>query len=318
VATHGVWLALSWVIGFHLIAYFVSPYELIGSLIPERRVDTAAFGFHVAFTLVTYLDMGIVRQSFCRYLCPYARFQSVLFDRDTLVVGYDADRGEPRGKRGSTEGDCVDCSLCVQVCPTAIDIREGLQLECIACTQCIDACDGVMERLGRATNLIGYRSLRSLEGGGPVRLLRPRVVVYGTSIALVIVAFVALVQTRVPLGLTVTHNRDSLYSQGADGRVGNAFDLRLENRDRVEHVLRLRLEEPGFELVAGQNPVTLAPISALDARVFVMAPHDGAKVESLHVVAESIEADGPSVVRPAHFLRPVGNPAAGMETKHGS
>ena len=148
VLTHVFWLAASLVVGFHLVAYFVAPYELWARITGPGAAGTAG-GFLVAATVLAYADFVIIKQTFCKTLCPYARFQSVLFDRDTLVIGYDQTRGEPRGKRGRAEGDCVDCGLCVRVCPTGIDIRDGLQLECITCTQCIDACNGVMAQLGR-------------------------------------------------------------------------------------------------------------------------------------------------------------------------
>jgi polyferredoxin len=127
----------------------------------------ASMGFWIAGSALCYLDFAIVRQTFCKYLCPYARFQSVLLDSDSLVVAYDTGRGEPRGKmrRDGERGDCVDCGLCVAICPTDIDIRQGLQMECIGCTQCIDACDGVMTRVGRPTGLIAYRSLAAAARG---------------------------------------------------------------------------------------------------------------------------------------------------------
>ncbi|MEN8159083.1 MAG: cytochrome c oxidase accessory protein CcoG, partial [Myxococcota bacterium] len=158
--THVVWMAASLVVGFHVVGYFVPPYTLLERL--AAGPSGTAFGFLAVTSLLAYLDFAFVRQTFCKALCPYARFQGVLLDRDSLVIGYDVWRGEPRGKVGSTDGDCVDCRLCVQVCPTGIDIRNGLQLECIACTQCIDACDGVMARLGRPRGLIDYRSWVSL------------------------------------------------------------------------------------------------------------------------------------------------------------
>jgi cytochrome c oxidase accessory protein FixG len=269
-ATHAAWLVASLVIGFHVVAYFVPPATLLERL--AHGPTGPAFGFLAAATALAYLDFAWVRQTFCKVLCPYARFQGVLLDRDSLVIGYDARRGEPRGKKGATTGDCVDCRLCVQVCPTGIDIREGLQLECIACTQCIDACDGVMAQLGRPRGLIDYRSWVSLEGLRKVRLLRPRVAVYAALLALVTASFVTALGARVPIGLRVLHNSESLTTRAADGRLGNAFTLRVENRDRVERRLRLRVEGDGFDLVAGVNPLVVAPTSAVEARVFVMAP----------------------------------------------
>jgi len=310
-ATHICWFALSAGVAFHLVGYFVSPYELIGRF-RTGQVSGAAIGFLTVVSVVTYLDFAIVRQTFCKYLCPYARFQGVLFDRDTLVVGYDGARGEPRGKRGAAKGDCVDCGLCVRVCPTGIDIRDGLQLECIACTQCIDACNGVMARLERAPDLIGYRSWVSLEGLRSARLLRPRVVVYGAMLLGVVAIFAVQIVSRVPMGFAVAHNRDALFSRMADGRLGNAFTLHLENRDRAPRSFRIRLEssapeEEPFELIAGVNPVLVAATHSIEARVFVMAPADwSARGDSgeLRFVLEDVERPTRRVVHRAHFLTP--------------
>jgi len=303
-ATHLVLLLASAVIGFHLVGYFRSPYELLPAL-AAGRFTGPSLGFLAVATALSYLDFVFLRQTFCKYLCPYARLQSVLFDRDTLVVGYDAARGEPRGKRGRAAGDCVDCGLCVAVCPTGIDIRRGLQLECIACTQCIDACNGVMQKLGRAPNLIGYSSLVAATGERAVRLLRPRVALYGALLAAVAVAFVVLAARRLPMELTVAHNRDLLTSRAADGRVGNAFTLRIENRDRVEREFALGLAEPGFELVAGVNPVRVPATSALETRVFVLAasePEGGSA--PLTFVLDRRGEGGGRVRRAVRFLAP--------------
>ena len=304
VAKHGVLLLASVVVGFHVVGYFRSPYELLPALL-AGQVSGASVGFLAATSLLSYVDFVLVRQTFCKYLCPYARFQSVLFDRDTLVVGYDERRGEPRGKPGKVAGDCIDCGLCVAVCPTDIDIRKGLQLECIACTQCIDACDGVMEHLGRAPNLIGYRSLVSLTGEREARLLRPRVALYGALLAAVGVGFAVLLEARLPMDLQVTHNREALAGRSGDGRLGNAFVLRIENRDRAPHAFSLALAEPGFELVAGVNPIPVAATSAVEARVFVLAaagtlPAPDAPLT--FVLERAGGAEGGRVVRAARFL----------------
>ncbi len=301
IATHVAWIACSVVIGFHLVGYFRSPYQMLsGSFGP------ASLGFLAAASILAYLDFVWIRQTFCKWLCPYARFQGVLFDRDTLVIGYDVRRGEPRGKRGRAAGDCVDCGLCVAVCPTGIDIRHGLQLECIACTQCIDACNGVMSRLGRERNLIGYRSLVALEGLRPARLLRPRVVAYGTLLVGFAVAFAVLLGNRLPMELTVAHNRDSLFTRTADGRVGNAFTLHVENRDRSERVFHLSIEDAeDFDLVAGINPLRVGPTSAVEARVFVVARGDEPREpREIRFVLE--DADDPSrhIVRSTSFFVP--------------
>ncbi len=275
VATHGVWIALSLAIGFHLVGYFHSPYDLVEQAVVNGRLYPTALGFLLVTAGLAYFDFVFLKQTFCKYLCPYARFQGVLMDRDSLVVGYDARRGEPRGKRGKAEGDCVDCGLCVAVCPTDIDIREGLQLECIACTQCIDACNGVMAKLGRAPDLIAYRSLVGLEREREIRILRPRVLAYGAMLAAVVVGFVALVGAREPMDLHVARNRSALSATLADGRVGNSFTLHIQNRDREAHRFRIRLAEEGYDLLAGVNPITVEATSAVETSVFVVAQGAG-------------------------------------------
>jgi cytochrome c oxidase accessory protein FixG len=314
---HAVLLAASAAIGFHLVGYFRSPHELLPALL-GGRLSGPSVAFLGAATALSYFDFVWLRQTFCKFLCPYARFQGVLFDPDTLVVGYDARRGEPRGKlakraaAGAASGDCVDCGLCVAVCPTGIDIRKGLQLECIACTQCIDACDGVMGRLGRPRNLIGYRSLVGLTGERRARVLRPRVVVYAALLAAVAVSFGVLAARRLPMELYVAHNRDALTTRSADGRLGNSFTLHIENRDRAERRFALSLAEPGLELLAGVNPVVVPAMSAVETRVFVLA--EAGRVSGpdlpIHFVLDREEAGG-RVVRAARFL------AAGSGGAHG-
>jgi cytochrome c oxidase accessory protein FixG len=309
VLTHGVWLVLSFAIAFHLVGYFVSPYALLAE-IEAGTLSATVLGFLVVTTLICQLDFVVVRQTFCKYLCPYARFQSVLMDRDSLVVAYERLRGEPRGKKGTTEGDCVDCGLCVQVCPTDIDIREGLQLECIACTQCIDACDGVMQKLGRAPGLIAYRSLAGLERLGGPRLLRARVVVYGVLLLAAVGAFVASLGGRQPWDLAVMHNREQLVSQAADGRLGNAFTLRIENRSREPRRFQIGIEgDEGLQLIAGINPVAVAATSSVEARVFVLAPAGGALHRDLRFVLEPEGAPDRRLVRDTHFISLGGNGA---------
>jgi len=304
-ASHAAWAALSLVIGFHLVAYFGSPRALAADLLHASASPTR-LGFLAAASVLAYLDFGVVRQTFCKYLCPYARFQGVMFDAETLVVAYDPGRGEPRGKRGKTTGDCVDCGLCVAVCPTGIDIRRGLQLECIACTQCIDACDGVMQKLGRAPKLIGYRSLVGLEHGRRARLARPRVLIYAGLLAAVSAGFAVALAGRSPFQLYVAHNAASLTATLADGRLGNAYTLRVENRDRAAHRLQLSLDAPaGFDLLAGVNPVELEPTSTRELRVFVAAPRgspDGDGRAPIAFALSDVERPALRVQRSAMFL----------------
>ncbi len=302
-ATQLVWLGLSALIGFHLVSYFCSPRELAHDLL-HANVSGARLGFLGASAALAYFDFGLVRQTFCKYLCPYARFQGVLFDAETLVVAYDSARGEPRGKRGTTRGDCVDCRLCVAVCPTGIDIRAGLQLECIACTQCIDACDAVMAKLERAPRLIGYRSVAS-DAARRAPFLRPRVLAYGALLLAAVVSFAAAVALRVPFDLLVAHNTTSLSATLADGRLGNAYTLRVENRGRVPRRLELSLDAPpGFALLAGINPIALDPVSTRELRIFVAAPREigAARAESISFALSDLDRPSLRVRRAATFI----------------
>jgi cytochrome c oxidase accessory protein FixG len=307
VATHGAWVAISAIVGLHLVGYFHSIYDLIASL-RSAQWTGASMGFWIAATGLSYADFGLVQQTFCKYLCPYARFQSVLLDGDSLVVAYDVGRGEPRGKRAAQDkGDCVDCGLCVAVCPTSIDIRNGLQLECIGCTQCIDACNGVMARVGRAPDLIAYRSLASLEGRR-TRLLRPRVAIYGALLVAAAIGFAVTLTNRAPLALEVERNRSALFQRMGDGRIGNAYTLHVQNRDRSERAYRIRIEAPAsYELVAGVNPLHVPATTSISASVFVLASPDSAVDEHgtrIRFVLEDSERPGRSVVRDTSFVAP--------------
>jgi len=309
VATHVAWIAVSGIVGLHLVGYFRSPYELIGAL---RHGDLAgaSMGFWIAGAALCYLDFALVRQTFCKYLCPYARFQSVLLDSDSLVVAYDLERGEPRRKKRAERkgGDCVDCGLCVAVCPTDIDIRKGMQMECIGCTQCIDACDGVMNRIGRPLGLIGYRSLASLEGRR-TRLLRPRVVIYGVLLVASVLGFGAAIVAREPLSLEVERNRTSLYQRSADGRIGNAYTLHVQNRERQDHVYRIGIDAPArFQLVAGVNPLPIPATGDVTASVFVLAQPDATAEDEdgtpIRFHLENVERPGRKIARDSTFLAP--------------
>jgi len=239
-AKHGAWIAVALWTGFTFVGYFTP--------IRELTVEVAAFAaggwslFWILFYgLATYGNAGWMREQVCKYMCPYARFQSAMFDPDTLIVTYDRERGEPRGvgsKKSSRAeqnlGDCVECKLCVQVCPTGIDIRDGLQYECIGCAACIDACDHVMEKAGMSKGLIRYSTERALEQhyaatGIWGHVLRPRVLVYSGILAAVTVALAVAVAMRVPLKVDVIRDRGALAREVEDGLVENTYRLQVMN-----------------------------------------------------------------------------------------
>ncbi len=237
---HAVWILFSLWTGFTFVGY-VTPIRTLAA-----ELWTVALGPWETFWILfygfaTYGNAGWLREQVCIYMCPYARFQSAMFDKNTLVVSYDTGRGEPRGSRkrsddraGKGLGDCVDCTLCVQVCPTGIDIRNGLQYQCIACGACADVCDSVMAKMGYPEGLIRYTSENALEGK-PWKLIRPRVLVYSSLLAAIAVALVIAVLLRVPLQMDVLRDRNTLYRDTPDGRIENVYTLKIMNMDSAPH-----------------------------------------------------------------------------------
>ena len=259
---HGMWLGFAFYTGFTFVAYFYPAPDLVYDLLTGQAGLMAA-AWVVFFTLATYINAGWLREQVCIYMCPYARFQSVMFDQDTLIVSYDEKRGEPRGarKRGSDPvsqglGDCISCQLCVQVCPTGIDIREGLQYQCIDCALCVDACDSVMEKMGYQPGLIRYTSERQLSGEA-THWLRPRLVAYAGVLVLMCTVFFWYILSRVPLEMTVIRDRNQLYIQTAAGQLENIYSLQILNMDQVSHRYRISIEGLDNARILGQREVAL-------------------------------------------------------------
>jgi len=194
----------------------------------------------VFYGCATYGNAGWLREQVCKYMCPYARFQSAMFDDDTLTISYDEKRGDPRGSRkagsdyrGAGLGDCINCTMCVQVCPTGIDIRDGLQYECIGCSACIDVCDDVMDKMSYPKGLIRYTTHNALEGK-PSRIVRPRIVIYGVLLLGLTGLFTYLVSQRSPIGLDVIRDRNQLYRE-TEGKIENVYTLKIINMDDLAH-----------------------------------------------------------------------------------
>lgn len=291
-AKHAGWAALSLATGFSFVAYFVPA----GTLARELATFTAG-GWAVFWVLfygaATYGNAGFMREQVCKYMCPYARFQSALIDRDSLVIAYDRARGEPRGARSRKAepallglGSCVDCTLCLQVCPTGIDIRNGLQNECIGCAACIDACDGVMGKMGYAKGLIRYATENGVEGGWNRarmlrRALRPRTLVYGAVLLAVTVAFAASLALRSPFRVDVIRDRSTLARIVDDGRVENVYRLQVLNASETPQTFRVSAHGlPGLVLASAPTfTVEGAGIGSLHVRLQLppeaAAPHAG-------------------------------------------
>ena len=212
-------------------------------------------------------------------MCPYARFQSVMFDRDTLIVTYDEKRGEPRGARkkgvdykAKGLGDCVDCTVCVQVCPTGIDIRKGLQYECIACAACIDACDEVMDKVGYPRGLIRYDTQHGLEGKAK-HVVRPRTLVYATLLALLAVGFGVAITHRNVVGVDVIRDRNALFRERPDGLIENVYNVKILNKDGVEHDFVISATGlPGLQVEYGAQSVQVGPGAVQSVPVRIRVP----------------------------------------------
>ncbi|HEU6454477.1 MAG TPA: cytochrome c oxidase accessory protein CcoG, partial [Roseateles sp.] len=265
----GSWIALALWTGVSFVGYFTPIRALVGeigslSLGPWEAFWVLFYGF------ATYGNAGYMREQVCKYMCPYARFQSAMFDRDTLIISYDVERGEPRGRnaqrgkkgeaRSSAVGDCIDCELCVQVCPTGIDIRQGLQYECIGCAACIDVCDGVMDKMGTPRGLIRYDTENGLEQHlSPrqrwARVLRPRVLVYGTVLLLICSAVMYSLLSRHSFRVDVVRDRASLARIVEDGWVENVYRLQIMNA--TESPQRYRLSAEGLPGLALSQATTL-------------------------------------------------------------
>jgi cytochrome c oxidase accessory protein FixG len=257
---HGLYLAAAGLVANIFISYFVSVEQLYRWMLGSPQEHWTAFGWMAAITGALYLDFAWFREQTCVVLCPYGRLQSALTDDDTLVIGYDQARGEPRGHKGSPGAkDCIDCGRCVDVCPTGIDIREGLQLECIACANCVDACDAIMAQLGRPKGLIRYDSLKGLQGA-PQRFLRPRIYAYAAILGMIGLLAAVFVGHRRPFEATLIRQQGLPYSLD-QGSIRNAYLLHLVNKTHDASTFKIELELP--EGAQGLVPLPQVPLASL-------------------------------------------------------
>jgi cytochrome c oxidase accessory protein FixG len=286
-AKHGVWLALGLWTGITFVGYFTPIRELVTTAPGAWEAFWALF-----YGFATYGNAGWMREQVCKYMCPYARFQSAMFDKDTLIITYDANRGEPRGKnagKGEGKGDCIDCSICVQVCPTGIDIRDGLQYECIGCAACIDGCNQVMEKIGRPKKLIRYSTTHAMEGK-PTRLFRPRVVVYSAILAAITAALGVSLALRVPLKVDVIRDRAAIAREVEGGLIENVYRLQIMNTTEQARAFDINVTGlPGI-MVWGEN-ITGVP-GAETRMVPVRVRVDAATPAGSHPIEFTVRALG--------------------------
>jgi len=253
-----------------------------------------------------------MREQVCKYMCPYARFQSAMFDKDTLIITYDGGRGEPRGPRARNVdfrskglGECIDCTLCVQACPTGIDIRQGLQYECIACAACIDACDSIMDKMGSPRGLVRYTTQHALDGEKTL-ITRPRIVVYATLLGLLIAGFIVALSLRTPLGLDVIRDRNTLYRTLDDGRVENVYTVKILNKTERARRFRISVTGPG-RLVIDPDPAefTVGSGDVFPAAVRVRRDaYDPLGSETIRFAVVALDHPTTRVTTTARFIAP--------------
>ncbi len=249
-----LWITFAMWTGFTFVGYFTPIRELAVDVV-NLNVGGWTLFWGLFYGFATYGNAGYMREQVCKYMCPYARFQSVMFDKDTLVISYDEQRGEPRGGRKRSVdrkaeglGDCIDCTLCVQVCPTGIDIRDGLQYECIACAACIDACDEVMDKMNYPRGLVRYTTENALQGG-KTRVLRPRMFVYAGILTILLTAMITSIATRTPVILEVLRDRNTLYRELPGDLIENSYTVKILNQSNDPRSFRLTVDGvPGLVL----------------------------------------------------------------------
>ncbi|MGF1548014.1 MAG: cytochrome c oxidase accessory protein CcoG [Thiotrichales bacterium] len=307
-----VWILFSIWTGLTFVGYFTPIRELVPSFLVLNTGPWETF-WVLFYGFATYGNAGWMREQVCIYMCPYARFQSAMFDKDTLVISYDTARGEPRGARKrsvdpkqASLGDCIDCTMCVQVCPTGIDIRDGLQYQCIGCAACIDVCDEVMEKMGYPKGLVRYTTEHALEGGD-TKLLRGRTMLYATMLLAITVALFTAIATRVPLELGVIRDRNALYRETGEGLLENVYTLKIINKDEVPH--RYSVSVTGLEgmKLSGADDVSIpsGEVRDLVVSIAVDPEHVPAATNTIYFKVEALENPKIAKAETVRFLGPV-------------
>jgi cytochrome c oxidase accessory protein FixG len=306
---HGLFILFSVLLSLSFIAYFIEPRESFAMLWMFGAEHPAAFVMAVITAGFVYFDFAWFREQFCTFLCPYARLQAVMLDEHSLIVGYDPQRGEPRGPlTGHTfegRGDCIDCKRCIQVCPTGIDIRQGLQLECVSCTACIDACDAVMEKLNRPRGLIRYDSLAGLSRQRR-RVVRPRVLLYVGVLVLMLAVFTVKLTARDSVSIAVARMAGIPYLVQSDGLVRNVFSLHITNTEAEARTVTISAGKiDGLQLVVPGQPFRVEAGQLITAEVFVMRPAE--KVTSAETPLQFSLISGTDTLSSARavFLGPI-------------
>jgi cytochrome c oxidase accessory protein FixG len=294
-----IWILFAAWTGFTFVGFF-TPIRELGGHIANFALGPWETFWIIFYSVATYGNAGFLREQVCKYMCPYARFQSAMFDKDTLIISYDTDRGEPRGgRRKSVDrkeaglGDCINCTLCVQVCPTGIDIRDGLQYECIACAACIDVCDQVMDKMEYPRGLIRYTTEHALKHSTG-HVIRPRIIVYGLLLLALVSGTVWSMTNRVPLRADLIRDRNALYRELSGGIVENVYTLKITNMDDAPHHYEIRVLNNDDVVIDLARPLELAAEEVTGISVRLRIPKSqGQGVQNLDIELQA--SDDPSI-----------------------
>ncbi len=298
---HGLWLLLSLWTGFTFVGYFTPILDLGVEFFHFRLGPWETFWIFF-YGFATYGNAGWMREQVCIYMCPYARFQSAMFDDDTLVISYDQTRGEPRGSRKrkadskpSGLGDCVDCTLCVQVCPTGIDIRKGMQYQCIGCAACVDVCNQVMDKMGYEKNLVRYTTLNAMDGI-KTKIFRPRIIIYLVLLAGISAALIYSMVARVPLELDIIRDRNALYRETNEGLIENIYTLKIINMDTRAHHYKLTVSGiDGLKVINKKQDIDVKRGEVLDLPISVQVDPVNLKKAAQNLTFDLISTTNPKL-----------------------
>ncbi|MBK8285607.1 MAG: cytochrome c oxidase accessory protein CcoG [Ahniella sp.] len=307
---HTLWIVFALWTGFTFVGYFTPIRELTDRVWPFAWSGWETF-WVLFYSFATWGNAGFMREQVCKYMCPYARFQSAMFDRDTLIIAYDAKRGEERGarKRGVDYqakglGDCIDCTICVQVCPTGIDIRDGLQIECIACGACVDACDEVMDRMNYPRGLVRYSTQHQIDGH-PTHVFRWRILIYAVLLGALILGVALSILWRKPVIMDVLRDRNALYRETFDKQVQNGYMLRIINKTTESRTFTLTLDGPeGIVFARDPGLIELPPEEVRTIGVLLASPPGVIRGKADIEFALHSKADDLTVTESSRFFAP--------------
>ncbi len=306
-----LWITFSMWTGFTFVGYF-TPIRELGADIIALNVGGWTLFWGLFYGFATYGNAGYMREQVCKYMCPYARFQSAMFDKDTLIISYDAERGEPRGGRKRSVdpkeaglGDCIDCTLCVQVCPTGIDIRNGLQYECIACAACIDACDSVMDKMNYPRGLVRYTTEHAMQHE-ETHVVRPRMIVYAVLLLVLISGLVTAMAVRTPIILDVIRDRNSLYRELPNDLIENIYTIKLINQSNEARPFSLSVSGvEGIALDGVADEIMIDGGGVLSIPVRARVHRDNAYgISKIEFTARTLDGDEDIMIEDSRFLGP--------------